>query len=266
MSTEKEMPFLDHLEELRWHIIRALVGLLIVTAIAFTQADFLFGTLIFGPSRPDFITYRWLCELSQILCIEKLPFTIQNRVPSGQFTMHILVSMVAGFIVAFPYIFWEIWRFVTPALYGDERKAAAGSTFFVTLLFLLGISFGYYAVVPLTINFLSNYQVHASIVNEYDLGAYVSTITLLVLGCGLMFQLPMVAFFLSRVGVLTPASMRQYRRHAIVAILVVAAIITPPDVISQLLVGLPLLLLYEVSIYVSAVVNNKRQRLAEKAQ
>ncbi|TAF32398.1 MAG: twin-arginine translocase subunit TatC [Cytophagales bacterium] len=266
MSSEKDMPFLDHLEELRWHIIRALVGLLVVTVVAFTQADFLFGTVIFGPSRPDFITYQWICELSQVLCIDKLPFTIQNRVPSGQFTMHILVSVVAGFIIAFPYIFWEIWRFITPALYGHEQKVAAGATFFVTLLFMLGISFGYFAVVPLTLNFLSNYQVHPDVVNEYDLGSYVSTITLLVMGCGLMFQLPMVAFFLSRLGIVTPSMMRSYRRHAIVVILIVAAIITPPDVVSQILVGTPLLLLYEISIYVSAVVHAKKKRELEKRE
>lgn len=271
MSVEKEMSFLDHLEELRWHIIRSVVSIFVFALIAFLSKDIIWHYVILGPSRPDFLTYRILCQLSEylnspVLCIDKLPFTIQSRQMSGQFTMHISSSFIIGLICAFPYAFWEIWRFVSPALYSTERNLTRGATFFVSLLFMAGIFFGYYIVSPLSINFLANYQVDPSILNEFDIISYVSTISMLVLACGIMFQLPIVIYFLSEAGIVTPALMRAYRKHAIVVILIISAIITPPEVISQILIALPLLVLYEISIFLSALVLRRKRKELIKSE
>jgi sec-independent protein translocase protein TatC len=260
MSEEKEMSFIDHLEELRWHLIRALVGVVVFTLVAFFNKAIVYNLIILGPSRVDFWTYRMMCRMSELTCVDKMPFIIMNRDPAGQFTMHLFSSIMIGIIISFPYIFWEIWRFVKPGLYQTERSATRGATFFVGLLFFSGVLFGYYVVTPLSINFLANYQLDPSIENQYDLSSYISTIATLTLGTGLLFQLPIVALILAKVGILTPAFMRDYRRHAVVIILIAAAILTPsPDIISQILVAAPLMLLYEVSIYIAAHVEKKRK-------
>jgi sec-independent protein translocase protein TatC len=268
-AQQKEMSFLDHLEELRWHLIRAVGALFLFTMIAFIAEDIVFKTIIFGPSRIDFITYKVLCQVSEYLgldalCIQKLPFTIQSRTLTGQFTMHVLGSVVVGLVCAFPYAFWEVWRFVKPGLYQHEQKVTQGATFFVSLLFLIGVAFGYFVLSPLAINFLSNYQIDPSIANEFDITSYVSTLATLVLACGLMFQLPMVVYFLSKVGILTPSFMRNYRRHSVVVIFIIAAVITPPDPFSQVLVAMPITLLYEVSIFISARVEKNRLKQLQK--
>lgn len=260
MTTEREMSFLDHLEELRWHLIRAAAAIVILSVVALVSKEFVFGTLILGPSRTDFFTYQMLCKLSDVTCIQDLPFIIQSRKITGQFTMHIAASITVGLITAFPYVFWEIWRFIKPGLYASEQKTASGATFFVSLLFTLGVLFGYYVITPLSINFLSHYQVDPSVMNEFDITSYVSTVTMLTLVCGFMFQLPMVVLFLSRVGIVTPELMRYFRRHAMIVILAMAALLTPPDVISQFLISLPLFFLYEISIRISARVARKRER------
>ena len=252
----KEMSFVDHLEELRWHIIRAAGSIVVFATIAFLAKDFVFHDVILGPSRPDFLSYRLMCELGQkvgssTLCIDQLGFTIQSREMSGQLTMHIMTSLIIGLACAFPYAFWEIWRFVSPGLYSRERENSRGAVFFVSILFAMGLCFGYFLVAPISINFLAGYQVDPSITNQFDLSSYVSTLTTLCLACAFMFEMPVIVFFLTKAGLVTPEIMKVYRRHAIVVILVIAAIITPPDVISQMMVGLPLLLLYEVSINVS---------------
>jgi len=259
-ETEKEMSFLDHLEELRWHLVRSGIAIGIFAIAAFVSKNFVFHTVILGPSRPDFITYRMLCRLGEVLnvsiiCIEELPFIIQSRQMTGQFTMHITSSFVIGIICSFPYIFWELWRFISPGLYINEKRAAQGATFFVSILFISGVLFGYYIISPLSINFLSNYSLDASILNEFDIISYVSTVTMLVLASGIMFQLPIVIYFLSKAGLVTPSLMKKYRRHAVVVILIVSAIITPPDLMSQLLISLPLIVLYQFSIFISRVVN-----------
>ncbi|AHM61470.1 sec-independent protein translocase tatc [Flammeovirgaceae bacterium 311] len=264
------MSFIDHLEELRWHLIRALAAVLVFTIAAFLAKDLVFHDIILGPSRTDFWTYRMMCKWgayigSDALCIDELPFILQSREMSAQFTMHITTSFVVGLICAFPYLFWEIWRFVSPALYDNERSISTGAVFFVSLLFMLGTLFGYFLVAPLSINFLAHYQVDPSIVNEFDINSYISTLTMLVLACALMFQLPMVVLFLTKLGVATPESMRAYRKISIVIILIVSAIITPPDVTSQILISLPLMLLYEISIYLSAIIL-RRERKKEMAE
>ena len=258
------MSFLEHLEEFRWHLIRALLSIVVFTVAAFLSKKIIFSVIILGPSRPDFWTYEMLCKLGDLLnsdafCISELPFIIQSRKITGQFTMHITSSIVVGLICAFPYAFWELWRFISPGLYANEKQIARGATFFVSLLFISGILFGYFVISPISINFLSNYQLDESILNEFDIISYVSTLSMIVLACGIMFQLPIVVYFLSKAGFVTPKLMRQYRKHSIVVILVISAILTPPDVISQILISLPLILLYQASIGISAFVLRKNR-------
>ena len=266
-----EMSFLDHLEELRWNLIRAVGSILIFSVIAFVFINDIYFHVILAPSRPDFWTYRMMCKIAAFthtdgLCIDKLSFELQSREMAGQFTMAMLSSLIIGLLFAFPYAFWEIWRFVKPGLRITERKASRGAVFFVTFLFLSGVLFGYYIVSPLAINFLANFQLDPSIKNQFDITSYIGLLSVLTLACGLTFQLPVVAYVLSQVGVLKPKYMRQYRKHAFVVILVVAALITPsPDVTSQVLVALPLWILYEISIWVSAWVERRKKTELSKS-
>jgi sec-independent protein translocase protein TatC len=260
---EEGMSFLDHLEELRWHLLRSVAAILILTIIAFLSKSIVFGQVILGPSKVDFVTYRLLCQVADYfgitaLCIDKLPFTIQSRQMTGQFSMHLTSSMVVGLVISFPYIFWEFWKFISPGLYQKEKSAARGAVFFVSLLFFAGAAFGYFILAPLSINFLANYQLDPTILNEFDITSYVSTLVMLVLASAVMFQLPVVIYFLSMSGLVTAAMLRTYRRHAIVVILILAAIITPPDVISQLLIAMPILVLYEVGIVIAKRLEKKR--------
>ena len=258
------MSFLDHLEELRWHIIRSVCAILIIGVVLFLVPNFVFDTVIFGPKNPDFLSYRvinWLLDLigfgGDYIPVD---FNLQITELGEEFLIHIKVSFILGFIVAFPYVFWEIWRFVKPGLYENEQKVTRGATFFVTLLFLTGVFFGYYVLSPLAINFLTSYQVDPTILNEIDLTSYVSTIAMMVLACGLMFQLPMVVYFLSKIGVVTPDLMKEYRKHAFIVILIVGAIITPPDPITQIFVATPIFFLYQGSILVSARVHRRAEK------
>ena len=259
MSKEKEMSFLDHLEELRWHLIRSIGSILLFAIIAFILKDIVFGVILLGPSKSDFWTYKVLCDLGKNIgvssfCIKELPFIIQSRQMAGQFMMHISSSFVIGIICAFPYAFWEFWRFISPGLYPNERKAARGATFYVSILFFIGVFFGYFILTPISINFLANYQLDPSILNEFDIISYVGTITTLVLASGLLFQLPMIILFLTKAGIVNKEILRSYRKHAIVVILVFGAMLTPPDPFSQIVMALPLVGLYEISILISGKV------------
>ncbi len=270
MSSEKEMSFLDHLEELRWHVVRAISAIFIFMIAAFVAGPWIFENIVFAPARIDFITFQYLCKVGhalnmvESLCIEIIPFKVQSRYMTGQFTMHLTAAFVLGFVIAFPYVFWEIWRFIMPGLHLKERKNSRGAVFFVSFLFLLGISFGYFIMSPLAVWFLSSYSISDIISNEFDITSYVSTITALVFGSGLLFQLPVVVYFLSKVGIVTPGLMKQYRKHAIVGILILGAIITPPDPLSQSLISLPLYLLYEISILISAMVWRRKRKEEEE--
>ncbi len=263
-SEEAEMSFLEHLEVLRWHLIRALFALVICTVVAFAWGQLIFDTVIIAPSKINFITYKTMCRLgdflgTSLLCVKKLDFILQSRTLTGQFMMHITFSFVVGLIISFPYMFWEVWRFIKPALYSKEQKVARGAVFFVSLLFFIGVLFGYYVVAPLSIQFLAGYQISPEIKNEFDITSYVGVLATLVVGCAVLFQLPVVVYFLAKVGVVTPKFMRTYRRHAILVIFLIAAVITPsPDVFTQLLVGLPILVLYEVSISIAARVQRRQ--------
>lgn len=266
MSSEKEMSFLDHLEELRWHVVRSVFAILGFTIAAFVAGKWIFENIIFAPAYVSFPTFKWLCKLGELvnmeetLCVQDLPFKVQSRLMTGQFTMHLTSSLVIGLIVSFPYVAWEIWRFIKPGLQPTERKYSRGAVFSISILFFMGVCFGYYVLAPLAVYFLSNYSISEMIVNEFDITSYVGTMTTLVLGSGLLFQLPIVVYFLSQVGIVTPQFLRQYRKHAIVIILVIAAIVTPPDPLSQGLITFPLYMLYEFSILISAMVVRQKAR------
>ena len=273
MAKENEMSFLGHLEILRWHLVRSFAAIFILTIVAFLSKEFVFDVVIFGPKNPDFFTYRVLCNLSNFLgfegsslCLDEMPFVVQNRTMAGQFTSHLWVSFIAGVIVAFPYILWEMWRFLKPGLTSGEKQYANGVVFFSSVLFMLGILFGYYLIAPLSINFLGGYRVSEEILNEIDLSSYISTVSTVTLASGLVFQLPIVVYFLSKIDILTPAMMRKYRKHSLVGVLILSAIITPPDISSQILVAIPIMVLYELSIYISAYVlrANRKKELKNK--
>lgn len=237
--------------------------------VAFIFRGIIFDEIIFIPRHPEFITNRLLCRLSEIvnikaLCINNTPFEIINIKMAGQFSTHIMVSIVAGFIISFPYIFWEFWRFIKPALYEKEIRHARGGVFYSSILFILGVLFGYFVIVPLSVHFLGTYHVSEQVLNKINLGSFISTVTSVTLAAGVIFELPIVIFFLSKVGLITPKGLRKYRRHALVAILALSAIITPPDIFSQLLVSVPLLILYEVGISISKRV--QKQQLLENTQ
>lgn len=267
MSDEKEMSFIDHLEELRWHIIRAMIAIVVFTVVAFVAKSFLIDTVIFGPSQVDFWSFRKLCELSELvkipaLCVDDLPFKIQVRTVSGQFMTHITVSFVAGLILGFPYLFWEVWRFIKPGLHPRERKASRGATFSVSFLFMLGILFGYFVIAPISVRFFATYQISEVLSNEWDLSSYISTMLMIVFGSGLLFQLPVIVYFLTKAGIVSSLLMKTYQRHAIIVILVLGAMITPPDPFSQLLIALPLMILYQMSIYIAKRIERKEAKQA----
>ncbi|TLX77746.1 twin-arginine translocase subunit TatC [Labilibacter sediminis] len=262
---QEEMTFLEHLEELRWHLVRSFISVFVVAVLAFLYKEILFDVIIFGPSNPDFLTNALLTKLAvkfdmPALSINQEVIQFQNILMAGQFTTHLKVAFIAGLVVAFPYIFWEFWRFVKPALYQQEVKHSRGAIFFASILFSVGILFAYYVICPLSVHFLANYYVSSKVENILNLGSYISTISSIVLAGGIIFELPILIFFLAKVGLVSSQSLKKYRKHAIVASLLLAAIITPPDVISQILVCFPLIFLYEGGIIIARNIERKRLR------
>lgn len=267
---EEEMSFLDHLEILRWHLIRSITAVLAASIGAFIFKGFVFDTLIFGPKQPDFVTYRVLCAMSEkmsslmpglfpsgAICIgQDLPELV-NLTMAGQFSAHILTSLVAGIIFAFPYLLWEVWRFISPGLRKEERKMARGFVFSASILFFSGVLFGYFVISPLSINFFLNYQVSTEVLNNPTLSTYISLITSVLIACGAVFELPILIFFLTKAGIVSPKMLKAFRKHALVAALILSAVITPPDVFSQILVSIPILVLYEISIWISRMVTKR---------
>ena len=244
-QTEKEMSFLDHLEELRWHLIRSVLAIVILASIAFLAKDFIFNVLIFGPKQADFPTYKILCKIAQFIgfkdsfCFTELPFRIQSRTMGGQFSAHIWTSITAGFIVAFPYILLEIWKFISPGLRLKERSSTKGFIFIASLLFFVGVLFGYYVVTPLSINFLGTYQVSGQVHNDFDLSSYISLVRASVIASGLIFELPILIYILTKIGLVTPDMLKKYRKISLVVVLILSAIITPPDTVSYTHLTLP---------------------------
>lgn len=259
----EEMSFLDHLEELRWHLIRMTLAVVIGGAVAFLLKSIIFDVILFGPKDPNFWTYRQLCHLSQFFgldesfCITEFPFRLQSRQMSGQFSAHLWTSITAGFIIAFPYLLYEIWKFISPALYDTERKYARVFIFVSSVLFFIGVVFGYYIITPLSINFLTTYTVSNQVFNDIDLSSYIGLLRASVIASGLIFELPVLIYFLAKLGLVTPEFLRKYRKFALILILFVSAIITPPDIASQVIVAIPVLILYEISIYIAKFVVKK---------
>jgi sec-independent protein translocase protein TatC len=252
-----EMNFLDHLEDLRWHIIRSFIALVICAIVAFVNIEWIFDTIILGPAHDTFVSYKWFCALGNFFhvnafCLNKVNMSFQNTAVAGQFMMSLSVSMMVGFIVAFPYIFWEFWRFVKPALKDEEKKYARGIVFWCSLLFFTGVLFSYYVVVPYTINFFGNYKLSPMIPNIVKMDDYYDTVSTLIVAMGAVFELPVIMFFLTRIGLISPAFLRKQRRYAILILFIIAEIITPPDLFSCLLVFIPLYALFEISILISA--------------
>lgn len=260
----EEMSFLQHLEILRWHLIRAIIAILLIAIWAFIYREIIFDQIILAPKTSDFITNRLFCDLgnyigSSSLCINTSPFQLINIKMAGQFSTHIMVSVIAGFVIAFPYLFWEIWQFFKPALHKKEIKHARGAVFFASILFTLGVAFGYYLITPLSVHFLGSYSVSTQVLNQINLESYISTVTSVALAAGVIFELPIFIYFLSKIGLVTPAFLRKYRRHSIILILALSAIITPPDIFSQVLVCLPLIVLYEFGILISKKVYKNQE-------
>ena len=258
------MSFWEHLEELRGHLIRSVAALLILSIVAFINKKIIFDYVILAPKDPHFITNRFFCKIGELLslkglCMGDFSVSLQNISMSGQFMMHMYISFVAGLVVAAPYILWEFWRFVKPALHSKEKKYSRGAVLASSGLFMTGVLFSYFIIVPLTINFFGTYQISESVVNQINLNSYISTIVSVTLATGLVFELPILVYFLTKIGILTPMFMKKTRKYMLVIVLTIAAVITPPDVFSQILVSFPLLGLYEISIWISARVYKKKQ-------
>lgn len=260
------MSFLEHLEELRSRLVRAVIGVLAGIIIVFFFDDFVIEEIIMAPRRLDFISYRLWCDLSYLLglgdtlCFKEMNFSLQSTTMGGNFSAYLLVNIVGGIILAFPWIIYQLWSFVKPGLNAKEIRSVRGVVFYISALFFLGVLFGYYVLCPLSINFLGNFQFSDVPVTATVL-SYLKLNTSLLLGTGLIFQLPVLMYFLGQLGLITSAVLRKYRKHAFVVNLIAAAIITPPDVTSQILVSLPILLLYEVSIMVVARVEKRKSAL-----
>ncbi|WP_367757438.1 twin-arginine translocase subunit TatC [Flavobacterium sp. WC2430] len=265
-KNQNEMSFLDHLEDLRWLLVRSTIAIIIMAIVTYFISDYLFDVVIFGPTRPTFFTYTFFCELSHSIgfadsiCITEMPFIIQNTEMEGQVNVFIWICILAGFILSFPYILWEIWKFISPALYTNEKKNAKIFIFFSSLLFFLGVLFGYFVVIPMSVNFVATFTVSDVVKNQFTLDSYIGMVKTSVLASGLFFELPIIIYFLTKLGLVTPTFLRTYRKYAIVLVLIIAAIVTPPDVVSQTIVAIPMLLIYEASIWISVfVVKNKKE-------
>ncbi|MEN8186654.1 MAG: twin-arginine translocase subunit TatC [Bacteroidota bacterium] len=263
------MSFLNHLEVLRWTLVRSSMAVFLFGIIAFFFKDFIFNHIILAPKDPSFFTYQFLCSVSQSLgtnglCIDEIPFIVQSRTMAGQFSAHIWTSIAVGFVLAFPFIIWEFWKFISPGLYDKERKNARLFIFVSTLLFFIGILFGYYIITPLSVNFLGSYRVAEEVNNNIDLSSYAGLLKASCLSSGFIFELPIVIYFLTKMGLVTPEFLKKYRKYALVLVLILAAIITPPDVISQVIVAIPMVILYEISIKISKFIIKKEEEEKKK--
>jgi len=260
IAAKDEMSFLDHLEVLRWHIVRSVAAVVVFAIGFFLLGKSVFENIIFAPKNKDFISYRIFCWISEATCLQEPRLELIRKELGEEFFMHIKVSIFLGIALAMPYIIWEIWRFIKPGLYDNEKKHARGFVAVSSFLFTAGIMFGYYIIAPFAISFLSNYSVADDAVSATaTLSSYVSYLTMFTFPSGILFQLPIVVYFLTKIGVLTPKFLSTYRRHAYVILLVLAAVITPPDVVSQVLICIPLYILYEISILISKRVYKKLQ-------
>jgi sec-independent protein translocase protein TatC len=260
-----EMSFLDHLEALRWHIIRSIVAIIVFASLAYIYSEFIWNSILLAPKSPDFWTSKMIIKLSDFLGIQSQglntkPLQLINFDMAGQFNIDVWTAIVAGFIIAFPYVVFQFWSFIKPALYENERRYASGAVLVMSGLFFVGVLFGYYLITPFSIDWLASYSISNEVINQINIRSYISMVTSIVLSGGIAFELPVVVYFLSKIGVLTPKFLRKYRKHAYIVLLIIAAIITPPDVLSQMIVTVPLVILYEISIFISARIDRANKR------
>lgn len=259
MENTSNMPFLQHLEELRWRLVRCVVVILILAIIIWYFQEEIMVNLFLSMKDKDFITFRFFCNYLGV-CVEEIPVKMQSMTVSGQFTYALMMSFLGGLVVSFPYIFYQIWSFVKPGLKLKEKKMSRGLVFYVSILFFTGILFGYFLVAPLSVQFFGSYQISKQIENNFTIGSYMSMILSTIFYSGLFFLLPIVSYLLTKIGVIDVAFLVKYRKHAIVAILILSAVITPPDITSQIIVSIPIVILYEIGI----IVSRRAERLAKK--
>lgn len=259
-----EMTFLDHLEELRWHLVRAIGAVVFFAIFFFIYREFILDEIILKPFQADFPTNKLLCSIRESLCgevsVEFIAIT-----PYEKFIKALSLSIIGGVVIGFPYILWEIWRFIKPGLHTHEKSGLRGNIFVMSLLFFLGVSFSYYVITPFSIQFLAGFDLTEGLENQWRIGSVISFVAQIALGGGILFEMPILVFYLTKLGVITPEFMKRYRRHAYVILLILAAIITPPDVLSQILIFIPLSTLYEISIRISRAVIRK-EKAAEEAE
>ncbi len=266
---EQQMSFLNHLEELRWHLVRGFAAIFIVGIVLFIFQTEVYEQFLFAHKNPDFITYHVFCDLFTSLGMEsdfcnlQFPDKLQSLAPTQQLMNSIWTSLILGIIITFPYLLWEIWRFISPGLHPNEIKKSRGFIFITSLLFFIGVLFSFYVILPMSIYFFYNYQITDMIQNNFKLEAYIGLVTNTLLGVSAVFELPVIIYFLTKIGLITPQFLKKYRKHALVVVLVLSAIITPPDVASQIIVSIPILILYEVGIYVSKRVIKNQEKNAK---
>ncbi|MDB4241770.1 twin-arginine translocase subunit TatC [Polaribacter sp.] len=270
MTQQKEMSFLSHLEELRWHLVRSTVAIFLLGIVFFAFAEEVYNNFLLAHIQPDFITYQLFCDFFTFFGFESdfcnISFAdkkLQSIKVTSQLMNSLWTSFILGIIVAFPYILWEFWRFISPGLHKNERRQSRGFISIASLLFFLGVLFSFYVIAPISINFLYNYQITDAIQNNFTLESHIGLVTNMILGVSALFELPVIIYFLAKIGLITPAFLKKYRKHALVFVLIIAAIITPPDVASQIIVSIPVLILYEISIKVAAIVIKRQQKNAK---
>lgn len=258
-NPDQEMHFLDHLTILKGHITRMLIAILVFSVLAFIYREFVFTDIILASKSSDFITFRSMCNFSNFiglgdsLCMEEQNLSLQNLTMAGQFNMSLWTSFILGIIISFPYIIWELWRFISPGLKDNEQKYSKSIIFWASILFFTGVLFGYFLIVPLSVNFLGSFVASSSVENIFALTSYVSLVTNLVVSCGFLFELPLVIYFLTKLGLIDDLFLKKYRKHSIVLTLILSAVITPPDFLSQILVALPIMVLYEAGIRIAKI-------------
>ncbi|HRO75736.1 MAG TPA: twin-arginine translocase subunit TatC [Crocinitomicaceae bacterium] len=258
MEENKEMNFFDHLEELRKRIVWSAIAVVSMAVVIFIYQEWIMDNIFLNLKNPDFITYRLFCQYLGV-CVTEIPVEMHSNNMGGQFGYSMMMSFVGAAIVVAPFIFYQLWAFVKPGLKKNEIQVFKGIVFYISLLFFIGIAFGYFVVAPLTVQFFGSYQISKQIVNFFTISSYMSTIISTVFYSGLFFLLPVVLYVASKLGIITAAFLKKYRRHAIMVVLILAAVITPPDVISQIIVSIPILLLYEIGVLV--VVRTEKDQL-----
>jgi len=270
-KAQKEMSFLGHLEELRWHLVRSASAIFIIAIVLFVFQKQVYEHFLLAHRKPDFITYQLFCDFFNMLGIDSTfcDVTFKDNLislkPTQQLMNSIWSSLILGIVLSFPYLLWEIWRFISPGLTDKEIKNSRGFIFIASFLFFIGIAFSFYVIAPISIHFLYNYQITDLIQNNFTMDSHIGLVTNMLLGVSVLFELPVLVYFLTKIGLVTPKFLKKYRKHALVVVLILAAIITPPDIASQIIVAIPILILYEVSIKVSKMVIKKQQKNAQKS-